>query len=272
MRAKPYLFAMILFSSSFALAGTSAIGTVSARGDLRVDGYTVRGNATLFDGTAVETDHASATLHLAKGTEIKLANDSRGTLYSDRLVLLRGATELNTSNAFLLEASDLRVTADAPNTKGIVMLSPANTVEVAAVAGELKVTDDGGTVLARVSPGSAASFPGQAGPGLAAGEVQDVVGLVSVQNGNYYLTTADNTQYLLTGKDFKKYLNDKVVVSGTLQPPTTAGGVGTIAVKSIGINGGGSAGAAHTVMWINLALLGATVGWAIDDALSSASP
>src|ERR1700733_14309784 len=75
MAAKNYLLAMIFVTFSYASASgaTNAIGTVSARGDFRVDGNSVWGNGTLFDGTTVETGQATATLRLANGTEIMLA-------------------------------------------------------------------------------------------------------------------------------------------------------------------------------------------------------
>ena len=55
MKSKLPAVLMILSTFSYAAAGTTAIGTVSARGDMRVDGYRVNGDATLFDGTVVET-------------------------------------------------------------------------------------------------------------------------------------------------------------------------------------------------------------------------
>ena len=59
----------VIFSMlSYAQAGTVVIGTASARGDMRVDSYMVKGNATLFDGSVVETGQATADLRLNKGT------------------------------------------------------------------------------------------------------------------------------------------------------------------------------------------------------------
>ena len=85
---------VLLCMISYAEAGTVSIGTASVRGDMRVDSYTVNGNATLFDGSVVETGQATADLRLNKGTEITLATSSRGTLYSNRLVLQQGEGEL----------------------------------------------------------------------------------------------------------------------------------------------------------------------------------
>src|SRR6202051_831344 len=102
MISKLPVIAIMLFACSYAVAGSTAIGTVSARGDIRIDGDSVKGNATLFDGTVVETGQATAALRLARGVEIKLAIGSRSTLYRDRIVLQRGASEFAPSSPFSL--------------------------------------------------------------------------------------------------------------------------------------------------------------------------
>ena len=78
--------AMLAATLANASAGTVAIGTASARGDMRVDQYKVNGNATLFDGSVVETDQATADLRLDKGVDITMSTGSRATLYHDHIV------------------------------------------------------------------------------------------------------------------------------------------------------------------------------------------
>ena len=51
--------AILLSILGYASAENVSIGTASARGDMRVDSYVVKGNATLFDGTVVETGQAT---------------------------------------------------------------------------------------------------------------------------------------------------------------------------------------------------------------------
>ena len=46
-------------------AGAASIGTVKSAGDFRLDGATVRGNSTLFDGNLIETDKASSVAQIA---------------------------------------------------------------------------------------------------------------------------------------------------------------------------------------------------------------
>jgi len=280
MTAKGYLAAFMLFSFSCAYAssgpGSIGIGTVSVRGNIRVDGYTVQGNGTLFDGTAVETSQATAILRLENGTEITMAIHSRGIVYHDRLVLLQGQSQLKaSSSSFFLEADGLRVVPGGPNTLGIVSVSSPKTFQVAAVKGELRIVDDAGLSLANVMPGTSMSLGQATGPGgLANGTSVQEVGLVSVENGQYYLTTSDGTKYLLTGKDFQKDVGKKVVVDGKLQVATTTSGISTIVVSSLSINGAtGIFGTTAGVVWFTtiVAAGGTGLGIGIYEATKPAA-
>ena len=277
MFKKLQVAAILLCMLSYATAGTVSIGTASARGDMRVDSYLVKGNATLFDGSVVETGQATANLRLNKGTEITMSTASRGTLHSDRLVLQQGESELAASSSFQLEANGLRVTPNEPNSRGVVSLKAGNTVEVASLNGSFGVTTDHGVLLANVRPGRVVSFAMQAGanPANFSG-----VGLVSFDNGTYYLTTNENVKYVLTCKDSRKFVGDKVVVSGTLQggTPGQAGGAGTmLCVKTMDINGGGGGGGgmSTTTKWIIAGVIvggGVGVGIAIADRNQGTTP
>jgi hypothetical protein len=193
-----------------------------------------------------------------------MSSSSRGTLYSNRLVLQRGEGELAASEAFQLEANGLRVAPNEPNSRGVVSLKADNTVEVASLNGSFGVTNDHGILLANVRPGRVVSFAMQAG---ANPTVFSGVGLVSFENGTYYLTTDENVTYVLTCKDSHKYVGDKVVVSGTIQGQ--AGGAGAmLCVKAMDINGG--SGMSKGTKWLIAGILvGAGVGTGI--ALSGSS-
>jgi hypothetical protein len=253
---------------SYAAAGTVSIGTASARGDMSVDHYLVKGNATLFDGSVVETGQATADLRLNKGAEITMSTGSRGTLYSDHLVLQQGESELAASKSFQLQANGIRVTPNQPNSRALVSLRPGNTVEVASLTGSFGVTNDHGVMLANVLPGRSFSFAMQAGGDTGA---FSGLGLVSYENGQYYLTSDTNVKYLLLCKDFHKYLGDKVVVSGTVQ--TTTGPNGTkksnLCVKAIDINGGEGMSESTKKWLIAGFLIAAAVGTAIGIYLAT---
>jgi hypothetical protein len=252
---------------SYAEAGTVSIGTVSARGDMRVDSNMVKDSATLFDGSVVETGQATADLHLGEGTEITMASSSRGKLYRDHLVLQQGASELSASSPFRLEAEGISVIPKEPNSHGVVKLGAGNTVEVAALSGSFGVTSENGVVLASVRPGRAASFAVQAG-----GSTTDFsgVGMVSYENGHYYLTTNADVKYELTCKEFKKFVGTKAVV---LAGKVTEGAVPVICVDSIAINGatGMTTGAKLIIAGVIVGG-GTAVGFVIHKVTESSKP
>lgn len=272
---KNILIAMILLSLScaHASAGTQSIGIVSVRGDMRIDGYSVWSNGTLFDGTAVETGRATATLQLVNGTEIKLATDSRGVVYSDHLVLLHGTSEIKASGShFQLEAYGLSVAPNAPNTLGTVSLRPANMVEVAAVTGELRVTQNADLAVAHVVTGSAMLFQPvqQAAAPEGSTFLNAVEGLVSSTDGIFFLTTVSGARYqLVTGKELRKFSNKKVVVSGFLQASAAASEPTQLLVTEIDVNGAGTGGSKKVL--IGIAVAGGGAAAAIGIAESSKS-
>ena len=293
MAGKSRLLALILVSVSCAYAssgtGSTGIGTISARGDVRVDGYTVWGNGTLFNGTAVETGQATATLRLDNGAEIKLAINSHGVVYRDHLVLLQGRSQLKTARSpYFLEADGLRFALNQPNTLGVVSLGRGNSVDVAAVTGEMRIADDAGIPLAHVSEGAAMSFSlgsqedaQQAQQPPQGAFVTRVVGLVSVENGNYFILSDEGVKYqLVTGKDLQKFAAKKVIVSGFVQEASTPQGIPELIVASIGINAsngstgskGGQGMASSTKILIGTAVAGGAAGVGIAAAESSKSP
>ena len=266
MFKKLQVAAILLCMLSNATAGTVSIGTASARGDMRVDNYVVKGNATLFEGSEVVTSEATANLRLSKGAEITLSTASRGTLHSDSLLLQQGESELTASNSFLLEANGFRVTPNEPKSHGVVSLKAGNTVEVASLSGSFGVKTKSGVLLANVGPGRVVSFAMQTGanPTTFSG-----VGLVSFENGTYYLTTDEDVKYVLTCKDSHQFIGDKVQVSGTLQggTPGQTGGAGTmLCVKTMVVNGEG--GMSKLTKWL---IAGAIVGGGVGIGVALAN-
>lgn len=261
------------FSCAYAASGSSAIGTINAPGDLRVDGSSVPGNSTLFDGTAIQTGSASAILRLENGTDITMATDSHGVVHRDRLVLLEGKSQLTAANSpFYLEADGLRVKPGSPNAVGVVSVGAANHVEIAALKGELLVLDGAGLPLLHVAPGTTMSLH-QASTAAANGTSITEVGMVSEENGVYYLTTSDGTKYEITGKDFHKFVGKKVAITGTLESGAIQG-ESSIVVSQISINGAaGIFGTTAGTVWFvaGTAAVGAGVGVGIYE-LTNSSP
>ena len=88
----------------------------------------------LSDGSVVETSQASADLRLNKGVEITMSAASRGTLYSDHLVLQQGQSEITSSGSYQLQAVGLNIVPNGPHSHGVVSVKSANTIEVASLA------------------------------------------------------------------------------------------------------------------------------------------
>jgi hypothetical protein len=212
--------AMLVATLSNAYAGTVAIGTASARGDMRVDQYKVNGNATLFDGSVVETDQATADLRLDKGVAVTMSTGSRATLYRDHLVLQKGVSELSSSSQFRVDASNLRVTPNASDSRGVVAVKQGDTVEVAALTGSFGVTNDKGALLARVVPGHPLSFSLQAGAGAASSGAQpfEGTGLLSKEADGNFLLTVGEVKFQIVGTDLDKSVGKKVTIKGTTAP------------------------------------------------------
>jgi len=277
-----------LFTFACAMAETSAIGTASARGSMRIDGSVVNGNATLFDGTVVETSEAMTAVRLDKGVEIKLATDSRGKLYSDHLVLEKGAGEVAAPGRFMLQANGLRVTPEAPNSRGVVSFQDSKTVQVSALQGSFDVANDQGILLASVQPGRMLLFnmqdAGATAPTTVTGALTRETDKCVANGGKkYYITVKDTgVKYEVTGPGLDALVGKTVTLTGTLdtsvQPSKCAAGL--IAASNVTPVGGGAAAAAGMALktkWIiagvAIAAAGATAGgvYAANQSSTSAS-
>ncbi len=235
MLSRMYLLAGALCVSSYALAATPSIGSVTARGETKIDNYEVRGSGTVFDGSVVETGQSissGADLRLANNEEVTLWRDSRGTLYRDYFVLQRGTAQLGSTNSFRVQANGVMVIPTEARSSGIVSIDPANSVTVEAKNGTLEIRNSSGAIVALVRPGhplkvssvtdkSAAEF--------------SATGTVSSENGRYYLNSSETgMKYEVKGDNLQNYDGTSVVASGVLEPTTSAAGVaGLILASSI---------------------------------------
>jgi len=272
---------MLFCTLTYATAGPTSIGTASVRGDMRVDGYTVKGDATLFDGTVVETGQASAVLRLDKGVEIKLATGSRGTLHRDRLVLQQGSTALTGSGSFELDANGLQVIPSEPNSHGVVSMSDGNTVEVAALTGGFRVTNNRGLLLASVHPGDALSFGAQqpAPPSTPGVVPMTLYGILTKVNGHYYLLLPSpdlGIVYELTGANLDALVGKSIIITGTCDTQVRASGGGAryvINVATVKENQGPRGPMPKKPLFFALIAGSAgALGWAIYEAIQSPSP
>jgi hypothetical protein len=159
MLGRIHIFAAAaLCVSSYAMAASPSIGTVTTHGNTRIDNYEVKGSGTLFEGSVIETDGSSADLRLANnGAVVTLYGSSRGTLHTDHFLLERGIIKLSSSNSFNVQADNL-VVVPAGDSSGLVTVEDNNSVVVEAEKGTFEVRNAAGTRIAQVHPGSPLSF------------------------------------------------------------------------------------------------------------------
>jgi hypothetical protein len=233
MFSRVYLLAGALCVTSYALAATPSIGSVTARGETSIDHREVKGSGTVFDGSVVETGQSissGADLRLANSAEISLLRDSRGTLYRDRFVLQHGAAELSSVDSFRVQANGLVVVATEAHSSGMVSIDPSNSVTVAAKEGTLEIRNSSGASIARVRPGHPLTFSSVADKSAAE---FSAAGTVSSENGHYYLNSAETgMKYEVTGDNLQSYVGNSVVASGVLESASTAAGVAGLLLAS----------------------------------------
>ncbi len=257
-----FAFCILLAGSlTLCLAGSPSIGMAIARGGFQIDNARVSGNATLFDGTVVQTGRSAGELELNSGTRVDLASDSRGRVYRDRMVLEQGQGQL-TGSGYQIEARTLRVIGDEPYATARVSLMGTRRVQVAAVTGSLRVTNANGLLVANLLMGAAMEFEPQA---EGAAVYSKLTGIVKKQGGKYFLT--DETTKVtveLRGKGLEAQVGKRVEVNGSTdasatpaQPATQVVNVqtATVLAKGAAAAGAGAGAAAGTA-----SAAGATAG------------
>ena len=148
-----------------ALAASASIGIATAKGSFRVDDSYVAGNATLFDGAAVETGPDTGVLNLSK-TKVVMATETRGRVFQDHLVLDRGKVQWSGST-FRTVAGDFQIVGVDTSSKALVERR-GETVQVASLSGTVNVLSTSGESLMSVAAGTAFDFtpePQGASPG-----------------------------------------------------------------------------------------------------------
>ena len=223
------------------------IGTVTASGAFRLNGDTVMANGTLTEGAVLETGRGNSSVRLTGGARLSLSADSRGKLYSDRIILEKGETRLDNGVGFHLEALGLTIRPDRGTSTGRIGLLGSNRVRVAALTGSFRVLNARGVLVANVAAGSALAFEPQA---PAAAAVTHITGTLTQQSGHFLLTDqVTHVTVEVTGQGLQAQVGQVVQVTGTLNAGATpvAGATQVIAatsVQTVAAAAGGAAGGA----------------------------
>jgi hypothetical protein len=136
-------------------AATPSIGVATTIGTVSVNQTVVSGSANLSDGAQLATTSVPTEVHLASGTDLRLATRSSGSFFSDHVSLDQGALRVGSFNGLTVNAAQLQITGDDAGSQAVVRITK-KTVEVASLGGAVNVMDSG--MLTRVAAGTKMSF------------------------------------------------------------------------------------------------------------------
>jgi hypothetical protein len=162
------LAALVAFGAADASAATGEIGFAVTSGAIRVNDVYTRKNASLFEGTTIQTTESGSSLSLRDRAQVDLGVHSRGRVYGDHLVLEDGVGRLTRAKNFTLQAGPLRIVPDG-NGSNVSVTSTEGSVQVTSLSGKARVVDTNGSLLAKVDPGMTAIFAAPVASGAGAG-------------------------------------------------------------------------------------------------------
>ncbi len=205
-----------------------SIGFAYVEGSYRVNGAEVRGNATLFDGTVLETGDSPARLQLNGGCSVWLTPGSRASISARGVVLAKGLGQFAGPAGTGMEAGPVRVVVSAPETVVRVAMEKGGAV-VSPSRGAVEVTNVRGVRVGSLSPGTAVRYAEQPVPSAAV----QVSGCLHRDGDRYGLTDrVTNVPVWLNSAPLAGDIGRLVRISGV--PGTeTRGGLQDITVQKI---------------------------------------
>lgn len=213
------LIALGSFSLAVAAPPAPSIGTVRSAGDFRVDGSTVRGNGTVFEGDLIETAAARSIVQM-NGAQLTLSPASRAKVYRDRTVLEKGTGLLRDSDHQFFEAASLRISPTAKDSAIQVDVRDASHIAVFALTGSALVRNSNGLLLASLHPGMALAFDE---PPQAAGSASVTLsGVITTTAGKYFIKDVTTGVFAeLRGSGLDQLVGKNVQITGSIVPNAT---------------------------------------------------
>jgi hypothetical protein len=206
----------VVLAGDFAHGAPAVVGTVTAQGAFRIDGSTIPGNATLFEGSWVEAGTSVVSVKLSRGVEVSLAAASRGRFFGDHVVLETGIAQLEKGASFRVEARSLSIAPATGDALARVTVGRGTQVRVAAVKGSFRVLNSNGLLIANLAATTVIDFESQSSnPGFR------LTGCL-VHKGGHVLVTDETTNLAveLVGLSLVKELGNRVEVTGVMDPTT----------------------------------------------------
>lgn len=211
--------------------GASGIGMVTGSAAFYVNGASVTGNATLFEGATVKTDATPSRVQLASGAAFQLSPHSQAKVFENRIVLESGWGDFRPAGGARVEARGLSIGRAEGNASGRVAVHGKNLVQVASAAGTLRVFNPAGIVVANVIAGRALDFDPQAGS-----SESSATGCLMKKEGKWVIfDEVSQMLYELQGTGFDREWGNRVQVTGTARTASgaAAGSTQLIQVKEM---------------------------------------
>ena len=201
-----------VLAGAMAYGANPSIGMAVANGSFQLDKSKVSGNATLFDGSLIETGAVSSDLVLQNGARLRLGTESQAMVHQDRLVLEKGQSEINAAPGYSIEALGLRTAPDSPQSRLIVTYSGPARIQVAALMGSARVSGANGIVVANIPAGTALELDPQA---AGAATPSSISGVLQSKNGAFLLPDdLSRVTYTLVGGGLDAFAGKCVEVTG----------------------------------------------------------
>src|ERR1019366_9213682 len=205
----------LTFSSSMTLvwAANPGIGVAMSEGNIYINEAKAAGNATILDGSTLETDRTASQIRLNGGAQLRLSTSSRGTIFADHIDLQKGSARIAGDSA---NARGLSVRADE-NSSATVSMRDQGVIQVAALTGNVHVFNAAGLNVANLVPGRALDLkPQDAG----ASAPSSLVGC-PVKAGSVVLLTDETSNVTVQLKGGSLKTGTRVQITGSMVPNST---------------------------------------------------
>ncbi len=220
----PQVVVSLILSGCLAVgqAAPAAIGVALANGSFQVDREKVSGNATIFEGTQIQNGAVPSELRLNGGSRLSLGSGASGRVFRDHLLLEKGEGRFAGSGDFAVRAGSLNIRPEGAGVRGAVQMIGSGKVQVAALAGAVRVTNAQGVLVARLHPGTALEFEPQAAGATAPVRLSGCL----QKKGNRYLLTDETTNVTveLEGSGLDSEAGNRVEIVGAANPVAAPAG------------------------------------------------
>ena len=201
-------------------ASIQTVGVAVARGDFRLDGSSIHGNATVLDGSALETSNVVSVVQLKQGGSVTLGEGARVKMFNNHMELEHGVGQVSGTSHYPIDVSRIRI-QPADGSQARVRVADDKQILVAAMIGPVHVSTMDGVMLANIVPGATMAFAPQGAVGATS-----LSGQLTKSGGTFLLK--DHTTgivFQVSGcNDLAGKVNKTVSVTGTVLAGVAAQG------------------------------------------------